>query len=181
MYQDDEVELFSTNFDTSYDNSLGVSFDFSYFFVKSFSLEFSLGYTQTDMEVGYRGDTEAYGTLTQIPILLTARYHFVFNDKVVPYIGAGIGYYLNDMDNADGNGDFFDGAPSGVESFADDAFGYHINAGVEFFIIDRLALNIDLKYVLMSTDIGFEGAGYDESSDSKVDVFSTGVGIKYYF
>jgi outer membrane protein len=181
MIQDDSVELFSTDFDTSYDGAAAFSADFTYFINKSFSLEASIGYLKTDMDVEAGGDKEGYGTLTQIPILLTARYHIAVNEKVSPYVGVGIGYYYNDMDNADGSGDFFQGAPSGVEAFADNAFGFHLNAGAEFFINKNLALNVDLKYLLSSTDIGFDGAGYDESDSSRLNAFTFGVGIKYYF
>jgi outer membrane protein W len=181
IFQDDEIELFNTNIDTEYDSSVSISADFTYLFNESFSLELSLGYLKTDMTVSRFGDKLGYGELTQIPILLTGRYHFSVNDKVMPYIGLGVGYYLNDMEDADGNGDFFDDAPSGVNSFADDAFGFHLAGGVEYFVTDNVALNLDLKYVLLSTTIGFDGAGYDENDSTTLNSFVFGIGAKYYF
>lgn len=65
------------------------------------------------------------------------------------------------MTRADDIGDYFDGAPPGVKAFADDAVGYHVNAGIECFLSEHVALNMDLKYVMLDADIGFNGAGYD--------------------
>ena len=181
-YQDDNMNFFPIEVGTSFDDAFGISADFSYYFTNFFSLELSIGYTQTDMNTdSFLFGRERYGELTQIPILLSARYHFDYKQRAVPYFGAGIGYFINDMDNADGNGEFFDGAPPGVESFCDDAFGYHFNVGVDILLIEHLVMNIDIKYAIMETDIGYNGAGYDESSETDIKTLSTGLGIKYYF
>lgn len=122
-----------------------------------------------------------YGELTQIPVLLTWRYHFAPNDKTGVYVGLGIGCYMHDMKNADGNGDYFYGAPAGVHSFADDALGYHVNAGMECFLSESVAMNIDLKYEMLDVDMGFKGAGYDVKDSTSLNAFVTGIGVKYYF
>lgn len=131
-YEGGDIQLFWPS-DTDYDNAIGLSADITYFFSESFSCELGLGYQKTDMEVADIIGAGGYGELTQIPVLLTGRYHFAPSDKTTIYVGLGIGYYIHDMKNADGIGDYFDGAPPGVNAFADDAFGYHVNAGMECF------------------------------------------------
>jgi outer membrane protein W len=185
-YEGGDIELFLPSH-ADYDIALGISAGVTYFFSKSFSLELDVGRQETTMKVEefdvfFGLDTVSdYGELTQIPVLLTGRYHFAPSDKTTVYVGLGIGYYIHDMKNADGDGDFFDGAPPGVNAFADDGFGYHVNTGMECFLSPSVALNIDLKYVMLDVDIGFKGAGYDVKDNTSLNAFVTGFGIKYYF
>jgi outer membrane protein W len=176
MYQESD-DFLNSSYDEEFDDALGISADVTYFFCKTFALELSLGYLKTDMNLDFSGWDSSFGELTQIPLLLTGQYHFTAGEKVRLYAGLGIGYYLNDMDE----GDFFFGAPSGVEAFADDALGYHVAAGMEYFLAENVALNLGLKYVWLDVDIGFDGAGYDEKESTSLNAFVTGVGVKYYF
>lgn len=88
---------------------------------------------------------------------------------------------MHDMKNADGNGDYFYGAPAGVSAFADDVLGYHVNAGMECFLSESVAMNIDLKFEMLDVDMGFKGAGYDVKDSTSLNVFVTAIGVKYYF
>lgn len=49
------------------------------------------------------------------------------------------------------------------------------------FLSQSVALNIDLKYVMLDVDMGFKGAGYDVKDSTSLNAFVTGVGVKYYF
>jgi outer membrane protein W len=180
-FQDDEITLFYNRGDTEYDAATAFSINWTCFLTPEFSLEVSLGQLSTDMSVNVIGVKEGYGELTQMPLLLTGRYHFSIDEKLVPYVGMGIGYYMHDMETAVGSSDYFYGAPSGVEAFADDAWGYHITAGIEYFVSDNVTFGLDLKYVFLSTDIGFDGAGYDERDSTNLDCLVTSVGVKFYF
>ncbi len=180
QFQDDSVNLFNTDFDTEFDSTTGLMVDFIYSFTKAFSLGLGIGYLKTDMEVSEGIFTGGYAELQQIPLQLTALYRFDLN-KVAPYIGAGIGYYLNSMDRNDSDEAFFDGAPDGVKAVADDAFGYHVALGLDYLITEKIAMNLDLKYVWSKTDIGFKGAGYDDIHSTKLNAFSPSIGIKYLF
>lgn len=179
-YHGGDIDLFLDS-DADYEYALGFSADVTYFFSKSFSLELGVGRQETTMKVVDLIMGGDYGELTQMPVLLTGRYHFAPSDKTTIYTGFGIGYYFHDMTRADGNGDYFDGAPPGVKAFADDAFGYHVNAGMECFLSEHVALNVDLKYVMLDVDIGFNGAGFDVKDSTSLNAFVTGVGVKYYF
>ena len=144
----------------------------TYFFNKYFSAELSVDYTETDVDVSgtWHGVAQTFnvGEITQIPVLLTGRLHIPINNIVSPYVGAGVGYYFNDYDAKDATD----------KSTADDSFGFHVNAGVEFFFAKNYAINLDLKYVWNDVDFTCPGEPTDEIS---MDAFVAGIGFKYYF
>jgi len=181
--QDDTINAFGIDSDSESDDTALFEVNFTYFFCRYFSLELSGGYTQTDMDIAFlpMGSIRKYGELEQIPILLTGRFHWPVTEWFSPYVGGGAGYYTNDIDRADGPGEFFNPAPASVEAFADDEFGFHAAAGVEFFISDHFALNLDVKYIWLQVDIGFEGGGFFSEGSSNLDALTAGVGLKYYF
>ena len=122
-----------------------------------------------------------FGDVTQIPILLTARAHLPIHSRITPYIGGGAGFYSNDFDLSD------------VLLFIDpttsydpkSSIGYHVNAGVEFFISERVAFNLDFKYIWNTVEFKATGVivaiGVPASSEIDLNVFITGLGIRYYF
>ena len=63
----------------------------------------------------------------------------------------------------------------------DHGFGFHINTGIEFFIFDHFALNLDVKYIWLEVDIGFEGAGFYSRDSTRLDSLVVGAGLKFYF
>jgi len=185
--QDDHFSYFTTfasavDVESEFDEAVLIEFDLTYFFCRYFSLELSAGYVKTDMDYSESGSEGMYGELEQVPILLTARIHWPINEWFSPYIGGGAGYYINGIDKAEeGPADFFSGAPPAVEALVDEVFGFHAAAGIEFFINDHFALNLDVKYIWQETNIGFDGAGFDSSDSSHLDALTAGVGLKYYF
>jgi len=86
--------------DFDFDKAAFYGIDLTYFFCNYFSLEASLNYDKTDMDIREPAGVPEYnfGELKQVSVLLTGRFHFPVNDKITPYIGAGVGYYFNDFD-----------------------------------------------------------------------------------
>jgi outer membrane protein len=152
---------------------------------EKFSLELAIDRTvksQSDLKIG--GMSLNAGDIQQTPLTLTARFHWpvgIFS----PYIGAGLGYYLNSYDK--------NNALLVVSGFTvdtvdmEDSIGYHINAGSEFFLdaAKNLALNLDFKYIWNKADMtataSNAGAGVRVKGSMNLDSFVAGVGIKYYF
>jgi outer membrane protein W len=63
----------------------------------------------------------------------------------------------------------------------DDNIGYHINAGFDFFLTEKFALNLDLRYRWMETDLILTSPGYSGDTNFDVHSFVIGMGIKYLF
>lgn len=168
------------NVDFDFDGSALYGIDLTYFFCNYFSLEASLNYAKTDMDAQPKGEAKFdFGEIKQVPVLLTGRFHFPVNDKITPYIGAGVGYNFNDFDLSST-------APSllgaGTTTDIDNSFGYHVNGGIEWFLNQNVALNCDLKYIWSSTDLELKVPGEAvEKFDVDLNAFVAGIGIKYYF
>ncbi len=152
-----------------FDSDFMYGANLTYFVHRYISFELSVDYIESDLD----SLDITIGELEQVPILLTARTHLSTNPKVNPYLGIGLGYYLNDFDLSD--------SPSGVKVDPDDTFGFHINAGVEYFVNEHFALNLDFKYIWNDVDFIFKDSGTRWKTEFDLDTFYTGVGIKYYF
>ena len=152
----------------------------TYFFVDYFSLEFSGGYVKPDLDLTLTtGSVVNYGEVEQIPLLLTARFHWWADiPKVGLYAGGGVGYFVNDFNVSDTLSGLF----PGVSVDADNSFGALVAVGVEYFITTKWALNVDVKYIYNTVDFVQTQPGVSPSAfDLNLSTFVAGVGIKYFF
>ena len=170
-YSDDDQTFSGVEIELESDDAWMYEVNLTYFVQEYFSLELGAGYTETD-EYLYSslGMSGSAGDMEQIPVLLTARVHFSTNHEVTPYLGAGIGYYFND----------FDSNSSSPDIDVDDSFGFHVNGGLEVFITDYVAINVDIKYVWNEVDVDINLPGFG-SEDFKRNQFVAGAGCKFYF
>ena len=129
--------------DVEFDQSVPYGINFTYF-LQAFSVELSIEQSKEDVDLSFMGLSGNIGELTQTAALLSGRLHIPAGQRLYPFIGGGIGYYLNRF-NAVSN-------PLGVTIDADNSFGFHANAGVEIFITKEMAFNLDLKYVWNKAD-----------------------------
>ena len=154
----------------------------TWFIHKMFSLELLAGYAKTDIEYFEPDVTSTpveFGELKQIPILLTGRLHYWFaNPNLTLYGGGGVGYYINDFSVSSLILSF----EPGLTVDADDSFGFHLAAGLEWFFSANWALNLDLKYIWNEADfVSTEPGESPETDKIDLDSFVVGVGIKYYW
>ncbi|WP_339634230.1 OmpW/AlkL family protein [Bizionia echini] len=113
--------------------------DFTYFFTKNIAAELILATTKHDVEVE-NGPDLGYAWL--LPPTLNLQYHFYLGD-FKPYVGAGINYTI------------FYGIDEGdvVGMDYDNTFGFSFQAGVDYSFNDKWFLNLDIKQLLISTDV----------------------------
>ena len=153
------------------------------------SIELSLG--QADLDVRLGDMPVDLGEFTVKPLQVTAQYRIPSGSSPLsPYVGAGLGYYFNDFDLS---GDVKDHIANerltdptyDVDVDVDDSFGFHIDAGVDFFVNSNFALNIDARYFwsqadtkMTTTELGITEGGDDEAD---LDSFIIGIGAKYFF
>ncbi len=132
-----------------------------------------------DLTLSSTGSVVEYGELEQIPLLLTARFHW-WNDipKVGLYAGGGVGYFLNDFTVSS----TLNSLNPGVAVDVDNSFGVLVAVGVEYFITTKWALNVDVKYVYNPVDFLQTQPGVSPSAfDLDLKAFLGAVGIKYFF
>ena len=183
-YAGDSYDISFYDVETDFDYAAMYGGNLTYFVHKYFSFELSVDHVETDVDLkisvpGYPIKTVVgVGEVEQLPILLTARTHFSTNPKVNPYFGIGIGYYLNDFHSNDLVRSVL---PPGGKLDIDNSIGFHINTGVEIFLNERFALNLELKCIWNETDLKAKAPGYlTEEVDFQLDAFVAGAGFKIY-
>ena len=166
--------------DVDFDDAAMYGGNLVYYLHSYFSLELSADYVKTDTEFKVSGFSPVnFGELKQVPIILNGRFHFSTNQKISPYLSAGIGYYINDFDLSDAASSEL---PSGSELDPDDSIGFNLGGGIQFLLNEHFALDLDLKYIWNKTDFKAESPGYETEEDSiDLDNFYVGIGLKYYF
>ncbi len=148
--------------------------DFTYFLNKNMALELILGTSKHDVDVDGILDL---GHVWLLPPTLTFQYHLPMGN-FKPYVGVGLNYT------------FFYGEESGdaVDMSYDNAFGYAFQLGADYFLNDRWFINVDLKKILLSTDVEVKlpnlAKGYSPSHTTlpvevDLDPLLFGVGVGY--
>lgn len=86
--------------------------------------------------------------LDTIPLTATLLVDLASRDSTFrPYVGAGIGYYLNNLDNVtESTFGFIVDLDEYVDFKADNGFGWHLCAGMDWFLTNNLALNLEALY-----------------------------------
>lgn len=144
--------------------------NFSYFFTPSLAANLVLTIPQEhDVELN---DTKI-GTFKHLPPTLTLQYHFLPEGMVRPYVGAGVNLTL--ISSVDLN------VPNvGALDLESSSVGYAVGAGVDIKVGEKLFLNLDAKYVNITSDVTLK------ASDTKVSAVEVnplllggGIGIRF--
>lgn len=139
--------------------------DINYYFTPNLSAELILTYPQKH-DVALNGTN--IGSFKHLPPTLTAKYHFMPEAQMSPYVGAGVNYTrISDVNLLGGKGD--------LES---SSIGFALQAGVDFKLDKNWSLNLDVKKVQIRSDVLVGGA---KISAVKVDPWLVGVGVGYRF
>ncbi|MFQ3239758.1 MAG: outer membrane protein [Olleya marilimosa] len=112
--------------------------DFTYFFTKHWAAELILATTKHEVEV----EGLDLGHVWLLPPTLNVQYHFYSGD-FKPYVGAGVNYTI------------FYGEDAGdvVGMDYENSVGFSFQAGIDYNLNDKWFLNLDVKQLLLSTDV----------------------------
>lgn len=113
--------------------------DFTYFFTKNLAAELILATTYHEVDLN---DGTSLGGVWLLPPTLLVQYHLPL-DNWKPYVGAGVNYTIFYEES---NGDILD-------MDYDDSFGFAFQVGVDYFLNDKWFLNLDVKQLILSTDV----------------------------
>lgn len=132
------------------------------------SMEFALLYQDVDAE----GKFSVFGPydlfeVNQIPLLTTVRFHYPVG-TVSPYIGAGFGYYFNDIKSK----------IPGLEFGTKNSWGWHLKGGAEVFFKERYSFDVSIQHIDLDVPINISGIIYDEIG---MGGFSGGLALRYYY
>ena len=174
-YAGDNYDDSGSNIDIDFDEAASYGGNLVYYIERYFSLELSADYIKTDTEIKGPGISPTnIGKLKQVPVVLNGRFHFSTNQKISPYLSAGIGYYFNDFDLSDSS--------AGDEINPDNSFGFNLGGGIQFLLDEHFAIDLDLKYIWNKADFELTAPG-DPTEEISIDLdnFYAGIGLKYYF
>lgn len=146
--------------------------DFSYFISDNIALELIAAVTTHSVEAEGTplGDVDL-GEVGLVPPTLTLQYHFRPEERLSPYVGAGLNYTFF----------FVDDEGDATEIEYDNRFGFALQAGVDYAISEHWSLNADVKRIFVDTDAEIRAGGTNIEADVDVDPWIIGIGVGYRF
>ena len=141
--------------------------DVTYFFNKNMAAELVLTVPQKQT-VNSTVLAADIGTFKHLPPTLTLQYHFDGSSDMKPYVGAGVNYTQITQVNLLSGG-------ANVDSHS---WGTALQAGIDFPIDKNLSFNIDIKKVLINTNVYVGGVN---NGVLKLNPTLIGVGLGYRF
>jgi outer membrane protein W len=149
----------------------------SYIVIPHFALELAWNRFETDIEAGRFKLSE----ITIMPLLLTAQFRILPSNPVVPYVGVGVGYYFNKLDKNREVKTETETSKTIVAEEVDDSLGLHVDGGVDWFLTDNFALNLDARYFWTEADITGKENLSSITDEIDLDSLVLGFGVKLYF
>jgi outer membrane protein len=141
--------------------------DVTYFFNKNMAAELVLTVPQKQT-VNSTVLAADIGTFKHLPPTLTLQYHFDGSSDMKPYVGAGVNYTQITQVNL----------LSGGANLDSHSWGTALQAGIDFPIDKNLSFNIDIKKVLINTNVYVGGVN---NGVLKLNPTLIGVGLGYRF
>ena len=156
-------------------DSYAPELDFTYMATDNLGLELVLA---TDKhKISGRGSLAGVGELARtwvLPPTLTLQYHFAPEAKIRPYVGAGINYTIFYSEKAS---DALQTAVGPTDVSLKSSFGYALQAGVDFDLSEKVFLNLDVKYIDMTTRATLTSGALVNDVNVKINPFVFGIGI----
>lgn len=156
--------------EVSVDDKIGVTFNITYMYSANFGIEVlaALPY-EHDIEVEGLPGTAA--TVTHLPPTVSLQYHFMPQSSFQPYVGAGVNLtWFMDESKKEGlrAADDLLGVTTDIKVDST-SIGLAAQAGFDYVINDRWFLNVDVRWIDISTDATLIVDGADFAT-TKVDV-----------
>ena len=145
--------------------------DFTYYFTENIAAELILGTTNHDVKaVNTALGKVNLGDVWLLPPTLTLQYHFNIND-FKPYVGAGVNYTI-----------FYNADPGAVVDVDyENGFGYALQLGFDYDLDDTWFLNVDAKYVGLSTDVSVNAGIATVPAEVDINPLLIGFGVGMRF
>lgn len=167
----------------NFDETFAFSLNFFYSLSKKFRLELKGSFFPIKVQYEPEGLTE--GTLNMIPLQLTLQYRLRISRRFIPYVGVGVGYYVNRFSIENNNE--WQRLGFNINEEVDNVFGYHLGAGIDYFLKSRMALYIDFRYCFASLTGNYSiteevsGISHQGTIEGDINHIFFGAGIKFLF
>lgn len=113
---------------------------------KNIAVEVNAFHFQHDVKGSSEGLSK--GILTINPVGISLQGRLPITPYLVPYVVAGGSYYLNEFNLDEKILDDWASLGFDLEEKVESGMGYHVGAGLDFFVSRNFALNLDGKYFI---------------------------------
>lgn len=122
--------------------NIGGTFGFGV--MKHLAVELRVPYFQSDVN-GTAGGLSS-GRLSSLSLMLSIQARYPIKNRYVPYLVAGGDYHLNKFSLNEEITNSWNNLGFNIEESVDHTFGFHFGAGLEYFLLENVALNLDVRY-----------------------------------
>ena len=147
------------------EESYMVTFNGTYFITDQWAVELLAALPfEHDIDAKHGGKI---GEVKHLPPTLSAQYHFLPNNNIRPYVGAGFNYtflYEEDLDGADLD--------------LDNSAGWAAQIGVDIDISDKLFMNAEVRYLDIDSDAKVNGVSI---GTIEIDPLLFGINVGFRF
>lgn len=139
--------------------------------------ELELSYRENEIDqhvLGGNGLPGSTGTASTTALMANLFHDFETGTPLTPYVGGGIGYAWNELDNYGVTGlDVLDDDDSG--------FAWQLGAGLGFAVSEQATVSLDYRYFSTSADVETTAAAGSVGSDVDLDSHTVMLGLRYRF
>lgn len=177
--------LGSVNVDNDYDPGFVISGTAGYDFGNVWKYgglrgEAELSYRENDIDThnvaALGGDQPgSTGEASTMAIMLNALHDFETGTRFRPYLGGGVGFAWNDLDN------YGIRAVPNVLDDDDSGFAWQLIAGVGYDLTDNVVIAADYRYFSTNADVTSSAATGSQSNDVDLDSHSVMLSVRYRF
>jgi opacity protein-like surface antigen len=114
--------------------------------MKYLALEVRIPYFQSDVAESLGG--LGSGQLRNLTFMLSVQARYPLTARLVPYLVGGGDYHWNKFSLNDGIKNYWNNLGFTAEENFDHSFGFHVGAGLDFFLLRNIALNVDVRYYM---------------------------------
>jgi opacity protein-like surface antigen len=153
--------------------------------MKHVAVELRVPYFQHD--VSGTADGLSSGRLSSLSLMLSVQGRYPINNRFVPYLVAGGDYHLNTFSLNENITNSWNNLGFNIQESVDHTFGFHLGAGLDFFLVKNIALNLDVRYYTASLN-GKRTLAHITSQETmtgtignmKLNSLQTGISVKFF-
>ncbi len=156
-----------------------------YGLTKHLAVELRIPYFQSDVSGTAEGLSS--GRLSRLSIMLSAQVRYPIRKRFAPYLVAGGDFHWNTFRLDESIAKSWSDLGYTFEERVDHAFGFHFGAGLDVFLLENLALNLDARYYTAGLSGKWTLSDQDGQevtsgtfSDMTLDSLQAGISVKLF-
>ncbi len=130
--------------DSNFEKGMNFCGTFGIGVMKYLAVELRVPYFQSDV-IGTVGGLSS-GRLSNLSLMLSLQARYPIKNRFVPYLVAGGDYHLNTFSLNQEITDSWSNRGFNIEESVNHTFGFHLGAGLDFFLFQNIAINLDARY-----------------------------------